>query len=186
MANHWYEVCGGVIVACLVVSAFNLRSGSTSLSKSRGFWLETVMLWAFRAAWLIKGRAVSWLSGPVHSAEGDNMAQQRWARWIGGLLVGGAGINSGLALLIAPLLLRPGSDASLLGVPAPGKAVGYAMSMVGIRSVAAGLLLIWAGLQPVPARPSYARPLTFVALVWGIVQAGTPGFFSCCAARGSR
>ncbi|HEY7093138.1 MAG TPA: hypothetical protein VH393_08170, partial [Ktedonobacterales bacterium] len=168
--KHWrnqlYEACGGIIIACLLVSFFELLN----LVYIPLYWLETVMLWAFGAAWLVKGGAVPWLNDPADGAEGDKMAQQRWASLMGGL-VGIIGIITGLVLLISPLLVQPGSDASWLGVTAPGKAIGYVMSMGGIRNVAAGSLLLWAAWQPAPAQPSFARPLTVVALAWGIVQA---------------
>ena len=54
-----YQVCGGVIVACLVlvpVESFVL--GAVVARYQPLFWLETVAIVAFAAAWLVKGQAI--------------------------------------------------------------------------------------------------------------------------------
>jgi hypothetical protein len=171
--KHWrnqiYEACGIVIAICLVLlGLIVVLKAHLPVPQPQVFWLETWALWAFGVAWFVKSGAVPFLNEQANSTEDDDMAQQRWASVLGAL-VGGIGIITGLVLMIAPLLVKSGSSASWLGVTVPGNALAY-VSMVGIRNVAAGALLLGAASQPAPTQPSFARPLTVVALVWGLVQ----------------
>ena len=115
------------------------------------------------------------------------MARQRWAKRLG-RVIGAVGVITGLALLILPWLIQPKGSVNWHGVTISGAAL---LSMVGIRNVIAGVLLLWAAQQSIPTLPSqplfttspiavapvwagaqvlFARPLTVVALLWGIVQ----------------
>jgi hypothetical protein len=186
--NAIYAACGLIIALFLVLSALDhVNLLPITWLPHRLFWLESVMLWAFGTAWLVKGGAFPCLRDEQDRTEEGAMALQQWAKWLG-RLIGAVGIITGLALLILPWLIRPEGSVTWQGVTVSGAAL---LSMVGIRNMAAGVLLLWAAQQSIPAQAShpmfaksptavarvwgraqalFARPLTVVALLWGIVQ----------------
>lgn len=54
----FYRACGGVILACLVLIALTSSLGLVP-SLHPALWLESVAVWAFGLAWLVKGQAMT-------------------------------------------------------------------------------------------------------------------------------
>lgn len=65
--NVVYVACGCVIVACLLLTGLYMWLGQHTIIASWNptFWLESIMIWAFGFAWLVKGETL-WGDKPVN------------------------------------------------------------------------------------------------------------------------
>jgi hypothetical protein len=62
--NNIYRVCGSLISLCLVLDLLVTINWVHVAIPHAVFWLETGALWAFGAAWIVKGEAVAFLNDP--------------------------------------------------------------------------------------------------------------------------
>ena len=63
LRNNIYRVCGGIIIASIVIIALLHAVWSGGPPGSSVFWLESIAIWAFGWSWYIKGKGLSVVQG---------------------------------------------------------------------------------------------------------------------------